>query len=126
MNAAVPEKPARPLGITLFAILSIIGIVITFVMITSLIGVLFTFLSMLFGAGESVIIFILYIPIIIQSIIVISLFIGKSWARTLIQIFAIVGLVLELLTLNIFGVIVNAVILWYLSKQNVKNYFQVQ
>lgn len=122
--ATLPSKEKRPVGITILGILSAMVLGIGVWIWISLSSFAIPFIQGLGLAGDLLVV-IFVIPLIIQAVICVSFFIGKSWARLLVLIFAIIGLVVDLLSLNLIGFIINAIIIWYLQKPNVKRYFGV-
>ena len=48
---------------------------------------------------------------------------AKSWAWTLTLILTIIFLILDLIELNVIGLIIGGVILYYLYRPHVKSYF---
>lgn len=120
----------RPLGVTIIGILFILGGI--FALIGGALGGLA--LSVL-GGGILGILFggILAIVGIVYIILGIGCFKGWGWVWTLAVIFAIVGIILQIvslamtgmaaLTASIVGILIDVVILWYLFQENVKRWF---
>ncbi|MEM2869974.1 MAG: hypothetical protein QW379_06105 [Thermoplasmata archaeon] len=110
------SKPARPLGVTILAVLYIIQAILWFagsVMMGMFLGPILAFLPVL---GACVYITIIFG--VIYLLVGIGLFTLKKWARILAIIFAIIGL------LNLpIGTIISIIILWYLFRADVKAAF---
>ena len=102
-----PSRISRPTGVTILAVLQIIGAMISFAVATA-IAVLIPVIGILF-----------YIVPIFGIISGIGLLIGKNWAR----IIAMIGAVIELFSVPI-GTIIGAVVLWYLTRPRVVAYFK--
>jgi hypothetical protein len=120
----------RPLGVTIIGILFIIGGII------ALIGGGLGGLAMsVLGLGIVGLIFggILAIIGIVYIILGIGCFKGWGWVWTLAVIFAVLGIIMQIASLAmtgtagiasvIIGILINAVILWYLFQANVKQWF---
>jgi hypothetical protein len=120
----------RPLGVTIIGILFIIGGIITLIgggiggLVMSVLGL--GIVGLILG-GILAIIGIVYI------ILGIGCFKGWGWVWTLAVIFAILGIIMQIASLAltgtagivsvIIGILINAVILWYLFQANVKQWF---
>jgi len=52
-----------------------------------------------------------------------GLWTGKGWARTAALVFAILAIILSLLSLHIIGLVIDAIIVYYLTRPNVKQFF---
>jgi uncharacterized membrane protein YvbJ len=107
--SSTPMIDNRPTGITILAILGILGSLPEL-----LIGSIFTVGFPIIG----VLIIIVGVLFLIASI---SLFSGKEWARILIMIFS----VLMLIAIPI-GTIMGIIFLYYFTRPHVKKYFQRQ
>jgi hypothetical protein len=114
----------RPLGVTILAILQILGTLITVGVIVAL--PLLSEGKTIKLLGESV-----FYMIIIYAIIMIpiSLFLaygllhGKEWARVYTRFFQIFNIISALLSFNIFGIIIPIYIFFYLNKFHVVQFF---
>jgi len=133
------EKRERPLGVTILAILEAIeGVIylagilligIFFEMITTfmpetmprMIGFFKGFLGMI----VLVIAIILLILGLISFLLAYGLWTGKGWAWTLTFIFSIIGILLGLVSLpsGIISILINVLILYYLTRPHVKAFF---
>ena len=117
------NQQSRPLGVSIIAALQILG------------GIIYIAAAFLFGSiglmggggmdamGGSFVtaIFVgIAIPCFIMSW---GLLKGKSWAWTITLILTIIGLVMSIISLNIIGVIIDVIILYYLFRPHVKAYF---
>lgn len=128
-------KRPRPTGITILAILYIIGGIggligaISFQAMSSLMG------SSMMGAGYlqamgGGIAAVLGITSIINFIIAWALLSAKGWGRTIVIIFTIISLVMEFVSLmgaNVFaipGIILDLVVLYYMWRPHVIEYFE--
>ncbi len=128
----------RPLGVTILAILGFIGGILSVI-----VGVMFLALGPIIMAGfmsHGAEISAAFISLIIQVggaffigygivVIVVSygLWVGKGWAWWVFLILMILGILLSLPGLpgTIVGIIINAVIIYYLTRPHVKQYFGV-
>ncbi|MCI2412914.1 MAG: zinc ribbon domain-containing protein [Cuniculiplasma sp.] len=104
-----PKIVTRPTGITILAILGILGSIPEL-----FIGSLFLGIIPIFG----ILILLFGILFLIASI---SLFSGKEWARVLAMIFS----VLMLIDIPV-GTILGIIFLYYFTRPHVKQYFQRQ
>jgi len=125
----------RPTGITVLAILYILGgigmIVLALVMgFFSLITIAPSYLPSNFSVFGGLIALVLGIVAIIQFTVAVALFSGKSWARTLVIIFVIIDLIFETVLLfagNVFGIIfiiIDIIVLYYMWRPHVIAYFK--
>ena len=48
---------------------------------------------------------------------------GKGWARMVALVFAIVAIILSLISLHFVGLVIDVIIVYYLTRQNVKQFF---
>ncbi len=127
MPPPVPMQKERPTGVTILAVLYMIGgisVLIGGFLINIILGDLLGSLSTIPGAdvdaGLPMMCWIVFIVIaLFYFLIAFGLLKGQKWARTLAIIFAIIGLI------NIpIGTIISIIILIYLFKPEVKAYFQ--
>jgi hypothetical protein len=121
----VPMK--RPLGITILAILQIIGtilLIILLIVVPFILGGRINEINDLFGF-PIVEFLILYIFIMIPVSILLSygLLKGKEWARFSTLLFQIGSGISSVVSLNIFGIIMPIIIVLYLYQPHVKKYF---
>ena len=116
----------RPTGVTIIAVLEIIsGIVaIAFGVSVGLMGSMGSMGSM---SGLGVIIgalgWVVVVIGIVSFILAYGLLKGKSWAWNATLIFTIISLVFDLLSMNVIGLIIDIVILYYLFRPHVKAFF---
>ena len=116
----------RPTGVTVLAILGFIfgGLAILSGLVMSAIGASMVAQGWqymgggLLGAG-------MLVYGIVAIVISWALWTGKTWGWWLEVIFSAIG-VLSILTGNIVGAVISAVILWYFFKPEVKDYFGVK
>jgi hypothetical protein len=121
----LPRK--RPLGITIIAVLQIIGALIV-------IGMLVAIPILLEGRTDLLADEPIFILIIIYAIIMIpitfylsyGLLKGREWARFYTRLFQILNIVSSLLRLNIFGIIIPIYIFFYLDKPHVIKFFDTK
>jgi len=64
-------------------------------------------------------------PIGISALMMGMLLRRKKSARKILVIFAIIGIVVHLLTINLLAFVIDIVVLWYLSQKHVKEYFNI-
>ncbi len=114
----------RPTGVTILGILFVIAGAF------SLIGGIATLVAIPFVA----ILGALWIPLGIASLVVAyGLFKGKSWAWYVAVVLSIIGLVVNVISLvtanmdaitsALVGIAINGIVLYYLSRRNVREYF---
>ncbi|MEM2928510.1 MAG: hypothetical protein QXP60_06065 [Nitrososphaerota archaeon] len=132
------EKRERPLGVTILAILEAIGGIIYLAgilliglflgMMTGFMpeeipemGFFGGFLGMIALVGSIV----LLILGLVSFLLAYGLWTGKGWAWTLTLIFSIIGILLGLVSLpvGIITILINVVILYYLTRPHVKAFF---
>lgn len=123
----------RPLGITILAalmmifgiVMFLIGLFITVVspMIHEMLGrgFMFSYMQMLFMVIGP----ILVISGLISFVLGFGLWKGKNWARILTIIFNVISLIFNIFSLpqGIIGLVINIIIIYYLTRENVKQYF---
>jgi len=118
----------RPTGVTILAILEIIsgaiaiGIGISFSALWGSMG-----MGMMGDAGGGAIISIIggitVVLGVISFVMAWGLLKGKPWAWTITLILTIISLIFDLPLMNIIGLIIDIVILYYLFRPHVKAYF---
>ena len=119
----------RPTGVTIIAILEIISGIIAIGF-----GVFFGVLMGSMGIGMSMsdeefaamFVIIVGITIVLGTISFLmawGLLKGKSWAWTITLILTIISLIFDLPSMNVIGLIIDIVILYYLFRPHVKAYF---
>ncbi len=120
------KKIDRPLGITLIAVLQIIGALISVILLFILPN-LFDLSIISKYLGEHFL-FIIYVSAIIgipiSLLLAHGLLNGKEWARFATFLYEIISIITSLIRLNILGIIIPIIILTYLNKPHVKNFFK--
>lgn len=117
-----PQKPRRPFGITILIIFSIVSVVYSLVSWTYFA----TELPLIFynvPLISSFFVFFYLLLVIFNVIMIIGLYSGKWWGRKIVLVLGWIGLVTSIISLNPVGILVFAVIVWYLRKSHVKEYF---
>ncbi len=123
----------RPLGVTILAVLGVIGGV-AFLALAAFFAALaptfagemeasMPFLSLLFALGS-----IVFVVIgIVQIVISYGLWKGATWAWWIYIILLALGIVSSLLSLphGVIGIVINGIIIYYLTRPHVKEYFGV-
>jgi hypothetical protein len=122
-----PAPLKRPLGITILAILQIIG---TILLITLLIIIPFILggrineINDYFGYPIVEFLYLLLFTMIPISILLsYGLWKGKEWARFSTVLFQIGSGISSVVNLNIFGIIIPIIIILYLYQPHIKKYF---
>lgn len=118
----------RPTGIVLLASLEFISGILN-------LGITFYLLTFTYFPGNSVLYFSVFG--VVTLILAYGLWIGKRWARTITFILSIVGILFWLLNIlgiltvypssfltSIINIFLNGVILYYLIRPHVKDYFK--
>ncbi len=124
---------SRPAGVTILGILhaiggafAIVGVLMGITMLT--VGVFQD--ALMVGQGG----FLVVLASVLAAInfgIAGALFSGRAWGRMIVIILAIISLIMGIFTIvsgeaaSIFSIILNGIILWYLRRPYVKEYFQV-
>jgi hypothetical protein len=52
-----------------------------------------------------------------------GLWTGKGWARMFALVFAILSIILSLVSFHIVGLVIDAILIYYLTRPNVKKFF---
>lgn len=52
-----------------------------------------------------------------------GLWTGKSWARNVALVFAILAIIVSLLSFHIIGLVIDVIIVYYLTRPNIKQFF---
>lgn len=116
---------ARPTGVTILAVLDIIGGVLLIVSPVFFLGVIEASIGSLFGSVISIIL----VPLGIFSIAVgWGFWTGKGWSWIIGLILYIIGLAGGIISItggmsDIFGVLINLWIIYYLTRPRVKRWF---
>lgn len=124
MEQAPSQGPVeRPLGVTILAVLAGIGGVMAILGGIFLGSVVqsYGFGAMMAGVGGS----IMVVMGLVNLVIAYGLWSGFSWAWWLTVIFTGLNALMSLLSLNIIGLIIAAIILWYMMQGHVKGFFNV-
>jgi hypothetical protein len=122
------SSKVRPTGVTILAILEIISGVIAIgigIFFSALWGSMGMGMMMDFG-GSAVMGLISSIIVALGAISFLmawGLLKGKPWAWTITLILTIISLIFDLPSMNIIGLIIDIVILYYLFRPHVKAYF---
>lgn len=124
----------RPFGVTILAILTVIDALVFFGL-AAFVGVIFSWiggfvpgaLTGLFAAIAMIISVVAVIFGLIYLFLAWGLWSGKSWAWTITLILTILSLLGSLITVGsgvgIVSLIINALILYYLTRPHVKAFF---
>ena len=122
MLLSVSDQKVRPTGVTILAILEIIsgisaiGAGSMFATMSGMMGIDVAAYAGAVSGGM--------IALGIASFIMAwGLLKGKSWAWTITLILTIIGLASNAVSFNVIGIIINAIVLYYLYRPHVKAYF---
>jgi len=123
----IKQKTTRPLGITILAILQIIGTIISIIVLIIYPMFLSDYINEFFGIPifQFLIINIL-IMIPISLFLAYGLIKGKEWARFTSVLFQLSSVITTIIRLNILGVIIPIYIIYYLHKPHVKDFFRTE
>ncbi|HKM50291.1 MAG TPA: hypothetical protein VJZ75_03845 [Candidatus Bathyarchaeia archaeon] len=121
----------RPMGVTILAILEALGaIYFLFIGVTEFLGTASIRSLAYLGIAHSVFSLIprvigiaLLIIGLVSIVLAWGLWIGKGWARMIALVFAILGIIINLMSFHVIGIIIDAVIVYYLTRPNVKQFF---
>lgn len=125
----------RPLGITILALLEVISglmLLLSGVALAALLGVMGATCSQMLGLGAfgvlgtlvgTVLGSLLIILGLISFLIAWGLWTGRGWAWTLGFVLAIIGLIMALLGFNIVSILINLIVIYYLTRPHVKAFF---
>ena len=125
MEAQPPAYRAeRPLGVTILAVLAALsGILLLLAALAiaslSILAGPAAIIPAGLGSGVLLVLSLLYL------LVAYGLWNGQTWAWWLAVILAALDLVIALLSLNIASLIIPAIILWYLTRSHVKEYFNL-
>ena len=118
------SQKVRPTGVTILAVLEIISGIV------AILGGLFfaTMAAMMigtdvYGAFGGIISGVLIVIGLASFLMAWGQFQGKSWAWTITLILTVIHLIFDLPSFNVIGIIINAIILYYLFRPHVKAYF---
>ncbi|WP_428325573.1 hypothetical protein [Nitrosopumilus sp.] len=117
----------RPTGVTILAILVIIS-GISAIAFGSIFSVLVGFVGasafdMISGTVMGIFSGAMIATGIVSFVMAWGLLKGKSWAWTLTIILTIISLIIDIPSMNVIGLVIDAVILYYLYRPHVKAYF---
>jgi len=126
----------RPTGVTILAILEIIGAILSllgalaFFALGALVGVVpeAGIMGGLFAAVGAVVGGLLLILALVGFVLAYGFWTGKGWAWILGIIFSIIGIIIGLVSIignpsSIIGIIINVLIIYYLTRPHVKAWF---
>jgi len=123
------EAVARPLGVTILAILHIIGGILSLLSAVSTVAMLSGILGYPFyGLFETIFVTITAVSAIVGIlgfVIAYGFWNGKGWAWTMGIILAIIGIIFSViyLPMGIISIIIEAVVIYYLTRPHVKEFF---
>ncbi|MCS7136646.1 MAG: hypothetical protein RMJ14_05865 [Nitrososphaerota archaeon] len=120
----------RPFGVTVLAILEIIAGLIL-IGIGAIIGAagmmagVIPYVGWVFGPIFIALAVIIIILGLISFVVAYGLWTGKGWAWTVALILSIIGIIINLFSLpgGIVGIIINVIIIYYLTRPHVKAFF---
>jgi len=115
----------RPLGVTILATLQIIGAIITLVLVFLLPSLFRDYdINELFGIPflELFILFA-FITTLVSILLAAGLLNGEKWARKVTIVFQIINVVTSLINLNIIGIAIPIIIISYLNKPDIREFF---
>ena len=115
----------RPAGVTLIAVLMLIGAVLSFltIIILPLYSNNFDWGLLLDDPIFRLTMFYTIIMIPISIILAIGLLMGKNWARLIVIIFEFISVIASLIVINLIGLLFPLIIIYYLTRPRVKDYF---
>ena len=130
-----PSKPSgRPFGVTLLAIFYVIAAVI-FIVIAVLSGFAARgaiLRTVGLGSGAlGLISVVLVILAVVSLLVAYGLWEGKKWGWLLALIIAVIHIIFNLLRLfhailvPVISIIISVIVIWYLTRKRVKDYFDV-
>ena len=115
----------RPTGVAILAILEAIAGV--YYLVTGFsVSIYRTLIRLAFGIASIDSIFVgaaLIIIGLVSLFLAWGLWTGKGWARMTALVFAILSLIVSLISRNLFGLIIDLIIVYYLTRPNVKQFF---
>ena len=115
----------RPTGVTILAILEAIAGV--YYLATGFnVSIYRTLVRLAFGIASIDSIFVgaaLIIIGLVSLFLAWGLWTGKGWARMTALVFAILSLIVSLISRNLFGLVIDLIIVYYLTRPNVKQFF---
>lgn len=122
----------RPLGVTILAVLYILGGL--FLLVSGILSAgASTLILGAIGAAIGGIILVLFIIFaIISFLIAYGLWKGLKWGWWLIIIFSVIGLLLSIVSLigspvsGIVGIVIEAIVLYYMTRKEAKTYFGIK
>jgi len=122
---------SRPMGVTILAILeALAGLYYLITGVGDFIAAAVIRSLMLAGMPSEI---VPMLPRVVGSMLIIfgllslllawGLWVGKGWARMTALVFAIVAIILSILSFHLIGIIIDALIIYYLTRPNVKQFF---
>ena len=119
------SSEGRPTGVTILAILEAIAGV--YYLATGFnVSIYRTLVRLAFGIASIDSIFVgaaLIIIGLVSLFLAWGLWTGKGWARMTALVFAILSLIVSLISRNLFGLVIDLIIVYYLTRPNVKQFF---
>lgn len=121
----------RPIGVGILAILeAIVGVYYLVTGISDFLAAAIIRSLVLSGISSDIIRMIprvLGIMLIIVGLLSIllawGLWTGKGWARMVALVFAILAIILSLISFHVIGLLIDVIIVYYLTRPNVKQFF---
>ena len=126
-RGSLPQKPIRPLGIKILVILFVISVsyrIADNIFISQIYDIPSSFMMLMMPISYTGLDYIFALSIFLDVIVMIGLYNGKSLVRKFLLILGWIGLILSIIALSPI-VIIFGIMVWYLRKPNVKEYFGV-
>jgi len=126
MLLSVSDQKVRPTGVTILAALEIISGISAIgagALFGSMSDMMSDMMEIEFGAYAGAISGGMIVLGIASFVMAWGLLKGKSWAWTITLILTIISLISGLVSINVIGIIINGIILYYLYRPHVKAYF---
>lgn len=129
LQVYVLSSEGRPMGVTILSILeAIVGVYylvtglgefLSSAIIRSLAGIPSEIIPMIPRVLGAVLILFGLVSILLAW----GLWTGKGWARMVALVFAILGIILNLVSFHIIGLVLDVILIYYLTRSNVKKFF---
>src|SRR5208337_3186363 len=123
------SSEGRPTGVAILAILEAIagvyylvtgfGEFLASAIIRSLSGIAPDIIPMIPHVLGSLLIFVGLLSLLLAW----GIWTGKGWARMVALVFAILAIILSLISFHIVGLVIDVIIVYYLTRPNVKQFF---
>ncbi|MEM0011094.1 MAG: hypothetical protein QXP86_06605 [Nitrososphaerota archaeon] len=120
----------RPFGVTVLAILEIIGGLIligtgAFIGAAGMMAGMVPYVGWAFGPAFLALGVVIILIGLFSFVIAYGLWTGKGWAWTLALVLSIIGIIVGIFNLpgGIIGIIINVIIIYYLTRPHVKAFF---